>query len=183
MSSSAVQSVVDVRSGGQTRESPVGHTPKHHVFQLAANRAGDLTAVDAGRVQHHTVDLAIHGDELVQAGFQGRGVYLNLAVADDRAELITYTDHGRVNAVFRIDRSPGSGLDRREPRHRVSKHRTKVFIDSYQRRDNVVIDVCIYIFYVVVDFLDPVFGNLQPFIDKPQLFINLAKQFLFLPRR
>ena len=84
MSSSAVQSVVDVRSGGQTRESPVGHTPKHHVFQLAANRAGDLTAGDAGRVQYHAVDLAIHTDELVQAGFQGRGVYLELAILHNR---------------------------------------------------------------------------------------------------
>ena len=67
-----------------------GITPKDYIFQFAADCAGDLTAGDAGRVQYHAVDLAIHGNELVQAGFQGRGVYLNLAVADDRAELRGY---------------------------------------------------------------------------------------------
>ena len=62
----------------------IEHTPKHHIFQFTADCAGNLTAGDAGRVQHHTIDLAIHGNELVQAGFQGRGVYLELAVLNNR---------------------------------------------------------------------------------------------------
>lgn len=74
------------QGGGQLGIFTTGTAIDHDTLQRTADGPGDLTAVDSSSIQHDTVDLAIHADELVQPGINGRGIDLHRTVGDDAVQ-------------------------------------------------------------------------------------------------
>lgn len=92
-----------------------GAAPENHILQLTADSGLDLTAIDGSGIQYHTIDLAVHADELVQSSINGAGIDLHRTVVDNAVKAGADIGDAKQNTTFHIDRCPRSGLDREQP--------------------------------------------------------------------
>ena len=80
-----------------------GAAPENHILQLTADSGLDLTAIDGSGIQYDRVHLAIHGNQLVQAGVNGAGIDLHRAVADDAVKAGADIGDAKQNTTLHID--------------------------------------------------------------------------------
>ena len=76
--------------------------PEFGECQLAAHGIRDDAVIDGSRVQHDTIDLAIHGDQLVQPAFQRGRVDLHSTVGNDAAQLLTDVRQAGIDTVLYV---------------------------------------------------------------------------------
>lgn len=124
-----------------------GAAPENHILQLTADSGLDLTAIDGSGIQYDRVHLAIHGNQLVQAGVNGAGIDLHRAVADDAVkagidggdagiQTIQYIQlgEGRNIAVLR------NGIQSIKVRNSAIFEANKVFVDRLNGGNHILLN-------------------------------------------